>query len=185
MNTGSSNFTFTMGVPPDIEFVPRQVDCPDAAGLLRAFYDEQVERYGFAESIDLDPDSYRTPNGAFVVIYRDREPVGCGGCRWYDRASGTAEIKKTYLVPPVRGLGVGRALLTWLESQSLAWGARRVILETGVRNTAALGLFVNTGYRPIPRYVPGRDPSINRAFVKPLTPDSPAKDEDARHAIAQ
>ncbi len=173
------------GVPAGVEIVPCRVDHPDAAALLRAFFNEQVGRYGFAESVDLDPDTYNAPNGTFVVIYRNREPVGCGGCRWYDRPSGTVEIKKTYLVPRVRGRGVGRALLTWLEEQALSWGSRRVILETGVRNTAALGLFAASGYQPMPRYVPERDPSINRAFFKALAPDRPAEDAGDRHATVR
>jgi ribosomal protein S18 acetylase RimI-like enzyme len=68
-----------------------------------------------------------------------------------------------------RGLGAGRALLSWLERHALAAGARRAILETGVRNTAALGLFTSAGYRPVDRYVQGRDPAINRAFARLLT----------------
>ncbi|WP_249715102.1 GNAT family N-acetyltransferase [Rhizomonospora bruguierae] len=148
----------------------RRVDHPDAALLLSAFYEEQVGRYGFAESVDLDPAAYEPPYGIFVVAYREERPVGCGGCRWYDRATGTVEIKKTYLVPDVRGCGLGRVLLTWLEAEAVDWGARRVILETGVRNTAALHLFNGSGYRPAPRYVAGRDPLINRAFAKTLTP---------------
>jgi GNAT superfamily N-acetyltransferase len=185
MTTGLSNSASLPGLPPGIEIVPKRVDHPHAAALLRAFFNEQVERYGFAESIDLDPGAYNAPNGTFVVIYRNHEPVGCGGCRWYDRPNGIAEIKKTYLLPQVRGRGIGRVLLTWLEGQALAWGARRVILETGVRNTAALGLFTASGYQPMPRYVPERDPSINRAFVKALTPDRQAENEDARHATVR
>lgn len=79
------------------------------------------------------------------------------------------EIKKTYIVPGLRGAGAGRALLSWLEHHAVAAGAERAILETGVRNTAALGLFASQGYRPVPRYVPGRPPEINRAFARPLT----------------
>lgn len=151
-----------------VAIVPRRPDHPDAVALLGMFYREQVGRYGFAESVDLDPSLYEEPNGVFVVIYRDERPVGCGACRWYDRATGTAEVKKTYLVASERGRGVGRLLLAWLETAAAGWGCKRVILETGVRNTAALSLFGNFGYRSMPRYVEGRDASINRAFEKSL-----------------
>jgi GNAT superfamily N-acetyltransferase len=155
--------------PAEFVLVPRPVHHPDSVRLLRAFYEEQVERYGFAESIDLDPAAYTPPNGTFVVAYERGGPVGCGGCRWYDRATGIAEIKKTYLVPAARGRGIGRTLLAHLEDAAARWGAQQVILETGVRNSAALSLFTGTGYRPTARYVAGRDPAINRAFIKPLT----------------
>jgi len=152
----------------EIEFVPRRVDHPDAASLLKAFYDEQVGRYGFAESVDLDPDMYDLPHGLFVVIYDHGRPVGCGGCRRLRTANGTMEIKKTYLVPDARGHGLGRQLLVWLEARAVVLGAQRIILETGIRNDAALALFRHSGYTPTDSYVVGRDPSINRAFVKTL-----------------
>ncbi|MFV2024802.1 MULTISPECIES: GNAT family N-acetyltransferase [unclassified Micromonospora] len=145
---------------------------PDAALLLRSFYQEQVGRYGFAEPVTLDPAAFAAPNGIFLVAYGPGGPVGCGGCRWYERDTGTVEIKKTFLLPEARGLGIGHALLTCLEDQAARWGARRAVLETGVRNTDALTFFAERGYQPIDAYVAGRDPAINRAFMKWLSPVS-------------
>ena len=152
-----------------IEFVKRRPDHGHAECLLQAFYDDQVSRYGFAEPVDLDPAQFAVPQGGFVIVYLNGEPVGCGGWRWHDRAAAVAEIKKTYLKPGVRGAGVGRALLTRLEQDAAAAGAEQAILETGVRNTAALNLFSRHGYEPIASYVPGRPPEINRAFKRSLT----------------
>ncbi|WP_426503036.1 GNAT family N-acetyltransferase [Dactylosporangium sp. McL0621] len=168
----------------EISFVRRAVDHRDAVRLLAAFYQEQVGRYGFAESVDLDQRDYAAPNGTFIVAYERGLPVGCGGCRWYDRTTATVEIKKTYLVPAARGRGIGRALLASLEHVAITWGAQRAILETGVRNTAALALFTGAGYEPAARYVPGRDPSINRAFQKTLAGSSLLRDR-AGNAIAR
>jgi GNAT superfamily N-acetyltransferase len=142
---------------------------PDVARLLRAFHCEQVDRYGFADPIELNSTKYAPPHGLFAVVYQDGTPVGCGGYRWFDRATRTVEIKRMYLTPASRGHGTGRALLSWLEEHSVGAGAQRAILETGVRNTAALALFTSAGYRPIARYVEGRDPEINRAFARALT----------------
>lgn len=100
--------------------------------------------------------------------YLGAAPVGCGGYRWFDRAACTVEIKRLYVRPGSRGQRVGRALLTWLERHAAAAGPRRAILETGVRNTAAMSLFASAGYGPVDRYVEGRDPDINRAFARPL-----------------
>jgi GNAT superfamily N-acetyltransferase len=146
---------------------------PDALQLLHAFHTEQMERYGFADPIDVDSGEYVPPNGVFVVLYRDAVPVGCGGYRWFDRKARIVEIKRGYVIPASRGHGAGRALLSWLEQHAIAAGARRAILETGVRNTAALSLFASAGYQPVNRYVEGRDPKINRAFARYLTSAQP------------
>jgi GNAT superfamily N-acetyltransferase len=168
--------------PGEIRLVARRADHRDSTALLQAFYREQIDRYDFAEPIDLAPTEYAPPHGIFVVLYNGERPAGCGGCHWYDRRRATAEIKKTFLLPMMRGRGAGRLLLQWLENQAIGWGADQIILETGVRNTAALGLFVRSGYRPTARYVPGRDPAINRAFVKALAGQSRRLSEDVRQA---
>jgi GNAT superfamily N-acetyltransferase len=156
-------------VPDGIGIAERSPGHPDACQLLRAFHAEQVGRYGFADPIELDARDYQSPRGAFAVVYSRGDPVGCGGYRWFDRVVGTIEVKKIYVVPGARSHGAGRALLSWLERHALAAGARRAILETGVRNTAALRLFTVAGYAPVDSYVPGRDHEINRAFARSLT----------------
>lgn len=111
-------------------------------------------------------------DGIFLVVYRHGGPVGCGGCRRLDDPDETVEIKKTYLASEARGSGLGRYLLRLLEEYALFLGGRRTVLETGIRNTAAPGLFLSSGYTPTNSYVRGRDPSINRAFVKCLVDSS-------------
>jgi ribosomal protein S18 acetylase RimI-like enzyme len=89
------------------------------------------------------------------------------------------------MIPAFRGCGAGRALLSWLEHHATANGARRAILETGIRNAAALRLFTSTGYGPIERYVDGRDPAINRAFVKSFAESAQPPAGDVLQAIAR
>ena len=152
-----------------VQITERRPAHPDASGLLRAFHREQVDRYGFADPVELCSCEYTPPHGVFVVVYQDTVAAGCGGYRWFDRTTHTIEIKRIYLVSASRGHGTGRALLTWLEKHAVQAGAQRAILETGVRNTAALSLFTSAGYQPVDRYVEGRDPAINRAFARALS----------------
>jgi GNAT superfamily N-acetyltransferase len=83
----------------------------------------------------------------FVVAYQGTVAAGCGGYWWFDRAAHTVEIKRIYVVPASRGHGSGHALLAWLEHHAIQAGAQRAILETGIRNTAALSLFTSAGYQ--------------------------------------
>jgi len=151
-----------------IEIAQRSPAHPHASRLLQAFHHEQVSRYGFADPVELSSCEYAAPQGVFAVVYHGGVPTGCGGYRWLDRSAHTVEIKKIYIVPESRGLGTGRTLLAWLEKDAVAAGARRAILETGVRNAAAMNLFARAGYQPVDTYVKGRDPAINRAFARSL-----------------
>jgi putative acetyltransferase len=57
-----------------------------------------------------------------------------------------------YVSPVVRGKGLGRRLLAALEAEALALGVRRLVLETGVRQAAALALYRATGFQRIPLF---------------------------------
>lgn len=166
----NSTETSNRGRAPALEIAVRDYDHPDARRLVRALFDEQVERYGYADPPDGDAATYAPPAGLFVVGYLHGEPVVCGGYRIHDVESRTVEIKKMYSLPETRGSGLGRLVLTELQRRAVLSGARRAILETGVRNRAALRLYTGMGYVPTARYAKDRDPRINRAFIKCLAP---------------
>lgn len=98
----------------------------------------------------LDPEEVSGERGAFLVVYCNGEPVGCGALRRLDAETG--ELKRMYVAPPARGRGLGRRLLDALETEARALGLRRLVLETGVRQEAALALYRATGFHPIPLY---------------------------------
>ena len=77
-------------------------------------------------------------NGAFLVAYRDDQPVGCGAVRLIGPA--TAEIKRMYVEPELRGAGIGRTLVDALEAEARRLGAEQVVLETGTRLWRLLSL---------------------------------------------
>jgi GNAT superfamily N-acetyltransferase len=169
----------------EIEIVERAYDHPDAARMVRALYDEQVGRYGFADPVEADPAEYAPPRGLFLVAYVDGIPSACGGYRTYDPAAGTVELKKMYTVPELRSRGLGRLVGARLEQHAADHGARRAILETGARSHSALALVRLAGYQPTARYVTGRDPAINRAFAKDLSNLNQSPDRGDRRATAR
>jgi putative acetyltransferase len=103
-----------------------------------------------ATHFNLDPEEVAEGRGAFLVVYRDKTPVGCGAVRLLD--ADTAELKRMYVSPAVRGKGLGRRLVAALEAEARALGVRRLVLETGVRQVAALALYRATDFHPIPLY---------------------------------
>ena len=103
-----------------------------------------------ANHFQLDPEDVAQGRGTFVVVYRDGTPLGCGALRVLD--SNTAELKRMYVAPAARGQGLGRRLVAALEAEARALGVRRLVLETGVRQAAALALYRATGFQPIPLF---------------------------------
>ncbi|MSO83805.1 MAG: GNAT family N-acetyltransferase [Acidobacteria bacterium] len=120
--------------------------------LIGALNDELRDAYSEpgATHFQLDPDEVADGRGAFLIVYREGVPVGCGALRLLDAE--TAELKRMYVTPHVRGTGLGRRLVTALEAEARALGVRRLVLETGVRQAAALALYRATGFHPIPLY---------------------------------
>ncbi len=103
-----------------------------------------------ANHFQLDPGEVAEGRGTFLVVYREGTPIGCGALRVLDGE--TAELKRMYVSPALRGKGLGRRLVAALEAEARALGVRRLVLETGVRQTAALALYRATGFRPIPLF---------------------------------
>lgn len=103
-----------------------------------------------ANHFRLDPDEVAPGRGTFLVVRMGGTPVGCGALRVLDAE--TAELKRMYVAPAARGTGLGRRLVDALEAEARALGVRRLVLETGTRQEAALALYRATGFVPIPLY---------------------------------
>ena len=103
-----------------------------------------------ANHFGLKPAQVSGQNGVFLIVSSDGTPVGCGAVRLIDAETG--ELKRMYLSPAVRGKGLGRRLVAALEAEARALGAKRLVLETGTRQTAALALYRAAGFSPIPLY---------------------------------
>jgi GNAT superfamily N-acetyltransferase len=90
------------------------------------------------------------PNGRWLVAYRNGRAVGCGGVKRIDER--TAEIKRIYVTPEARGIGVARELLSSLERAAKHAGYQLVRLDTGPEQHPSVKLFRSSGYEPIADY---------------------------------
>ena len=138
--------------PNNITIASTDLTSPVSRALIASLNEELAGVYSEpgATHFRLDPDEVGDGRGAFLVIYQDGIPVGCGALRLLE--PGTAELKRMYVAPAARGAGLGRRLLLALEAEARALRVRRLVLETGVRQAAALALYRSNGFQPIPLY---------------------------------
>ncbi|MFO1512621.1 MAG: GNAT family N-acetyltransferase [Verrucomicrobiota bacterium] len=80
----------------------------------------------------------------------------------------TGEIKRMYVVPEERGRGVGRAILNGLEAEARALRISRLVLETGVRQTAAQALYQRAGFARIAPFGEYVDSPLSLCLAKQL-----------------
>ncbi|HEY8634935.1 MAG TPA: GNAT family N-acetyltransferase [Candidatus Dormibacteraeota bacterium] len=85
--------------------------------------------------------------GTFVIARLHGLAVGCGAVRRVDEE--TVEVKRMYVDPEVRGRGVAKEILKRLEADARAMGASRLVLETGVYQEEAIGLYRLVGFNVI------------------------------------
>ena len=85
--------------------------------------------------------------GTFVVARHGGKAAGCGAIRLLDDT--TAEVKRMYVDPDRRGRGVGSAVLANLEAAATRLGIKRLVLETGAHQMAAISLYRRAGFTQI------------------------------------
>lgn len=137
-----------------------------ASGLLDDLDAELLEKYPDEPTNGVEADGFHEAGGYFVAVRFDSRIVGCGAFRRVDGE--TVEIKRMYVVPEFRGRGLSWVILEHLESEARGRGYERSILETGVRQPAAISLYASGGYVEIPPFEPyvGNENSV--CFAKKL-----------------
>jgi GNAT superfamily N-acetyltransferase len=111
------------------------------------------------------PHEVRPPAGEFFVAYLHGEAVGCGAVKHH--ADAPAEIKRMWLAPSVRGLGLGRRLLERLEGCARASGARVAHIETSAVLVEALSLYRSAGWIEVAAF--NDEPFADHWFEKALS----------------
>ena len=85
-----------------------------------------------------------------VLAYENEKPVGCGAIKEY--APGTMEIKRMFVPPQKRNLGIASRILAELEAWARELSYATCILETGKKQPEAIALYKKNGYTLIPNY---------------------------------
>ncbi|MCX4511422.1 GNAT family N-acetyltransferase [Streptomyces sp. NBC_01619] len=154
---------------------PTLFDHPDAVKLNDQVQLEYAARYGDeGDATPLDASMFTPPRGLYLLAYDGLgRPVATGGWRSQDEndegyANGDAELKRMYVVPEARGLGLARSILAALEEDARAAGRLRMVLETGTAQPEAIALYTSSGYEPCVKFGHYRAYENSRCFAKPL-----------------
>lgn len=124
----------------------------------RELFLEYAESLGFSlcfqnfdkELADL-PGDYAPPEGRLILAQSNGSLAGCGALHRLDPTSG--ELKRLYIRPQFRGLGLGRALAQHLLREAASIGFQRVLLDTVAgKMDEAIALYRRLGFREIEPY---------------------------------
>ncbi|WP_424814470.1 GNAT family N-acetyltransferase [Roseococcus sp. YIM B11640] len=118
-----------------------------AAGL-----DVDLAYQGFEAELAALPGKYAPPAGRLLLAHgEDGEALGCIALRPLPEA-GCCEMKRLYVRPAGRGLGLGAALVEALAGEARTAGHRELRLDTLPSMTAAIALYRRLGFEPMAPY---------------------------------
>jgi DNA-binding MarR family transcriptional regulator/GNAT superfamily N-acetyltransferase len=147
---------------------------PHARHCMGEYFAELDSRFeaGFdpSASISADDDELRPPAGLLLIAILRSEPIGCGALKFHDTAP--PELKRMWVAPSARGLGIGRRILAELETEAVRKGSRVVRLETNKTLGEAIALYRSSGYVEVDAF--NDEPYAHHWFEKRLSDNASA-----------
>jgi putative acetyltransferase len=154
----------------------------DDVPAIRTLFAEYAESIGIDLSFqDFDrelatlPGKYSPPEGTVILAHHEGIPCGCVALRKIDAR--TCEMKRLYVRPDTRGLGVGRELVRRILEDARARGYAAMRLDTLATMKSAVSLYRGFGFSEIAPYIFNPIPGalyMERSLALPVT-DSPPK----------
>src|SRR5947209_4458142 len=140
----------------------------DARWCFEHYFTELGERFeaGFDPTLSISAQAHELvpPAGLLLIARLKEEPVGCGALKFHENALG--ELKRMWIAPQVRGLGLGRRLLEALEHKAREAGMRVLHLETNRTLLEAIELYRHSGYQEVEAF--NDEPYAHHWFEKRL-----------------
>src|SRR5579883_937380 len=140
----------------------------DAIWCFEQYFKELGERFeaGFDPTLSISAQAHELtpPAGLLLIAYLREEPVGCGALKFHKDAVG--EVKRMWIAPRVRGLGLGRRILLSLEQKAKEAGVKFLHLETNRALIEAISMYRHAGYQEVEAF--NDEPYAHHWFEKRL-----------------
>jgi putative acetyltransferase len=153
----------------------------DQVSVIRALFAEYGQSLGidlsfqdFQKELETLPGKYSPPDGTVILAYHQGAPCGCIALRRIDES--TCEMKRLYVRPDKRGLGVGRDLVRRILEEARARGYAAMRLDTLPVMKSAVSLYRRFGFHEIAPYIFNPIPGalyMERDLALPVT-ESPS-----------
>jgi len=109
-----------------------------------------LEYQGFSSELVALPGQYAPPSGDLLLAKVNGEVAGCLALRALDQS--TLEMKRLYVQPSTRGMGLGKRLIEAAISIARQSGYAELRLDTLASMASAQGLYRTLGFVEIPPY---------------------------------
>jgi putative acetyltransferase len=93
---------------------------------------------------------YGPPDGCLFLAFLEGNLAGCVGLRKFD--SSTCEMKRLYIKPPNRGMGLGKHLSEAVIQDARILGYQKIRLDTLASMITAREIYKKLGFVEIPAY---------------------------------
>jgi ribosomal protein S18 acetylase RimI-like enzyme len=165
LNVASSNLVSRSNT---VRFAVEDPGSDDAQWCVQQYFAELNARFntGFDPALSISADSAELtpPAGLLLIARADGRPIGCGALKFHPGAP--AELKRMWVAPDARGLGLGRRLLTELEDHARVAGVETLHLETNESLAEAIALYRRSGFTEVPAF--NDEPYADHWFEKQL-----------------
>lgn len=153
-----------------IVITQEQPDSPDAQALITELDAYLTPLYPSESHHGYSVEKLIAQGVAFFVLRYADAPAACGGVQMFDQEPGEefGEIKRMYVRPTFRGLGLAKAMLAHLESYSHSQGMELLRLETGIYQTEAIALYERMGYTRTGPFGPYWEDPLSLLYEKRL-----------------
>jgi GNAT superfamily N-acetyltransferase len=148
-----------------ITIAQERPDSPDASALVEELEALLSQLYPRESRHGLSVEQLISENVAFFVIRHEGAPAGCGGVKLH---ADYGEVKRMFVRPAYRRLGLAKQMLARLAEHARANGVHVLRLETGIHQTEAIDLYERWGFHPIPPFGPYQPDPLSRFFEKSL-----------------